>query len=291
MFLSIYLSIHPCNYVYIHMKVSWNRATAKSSTFDWDFPLITIHFWGTPMTMETPISKLWDDNYQPSIDNYISNQVDYIYIYLSGWWLGHPSEKYEFVNWDEDTPNIWEKNGNQTTNQYSYLSISTSICPSIYFSIFLSIIFLPSISNQLYIYIHISYPIAISTEIVDHLPALRPHLVAPWWGSLDPWVLASGDCRTCRLSNILEKWWENQWKMGKSWENHGKINGRWENHGKIMGKSLENHGKMSEKWWENHGHMGELCNMMSSDWSYPPCFLGDLELVTALPFRIVVVGE
>ena len=22
---------------------------------------------------------------------------------LSGWWLGHPSEKYEFVNWDDDS--------------------------------------------------------------------------------------------------------------------------------------------------------------------------------------------
>ena len=26
----------------------------------------------------------------------------------SGWWLGHPSEKYEFVNWDDEIPNIWE---------------------------------------------------------------------------------------------------------------------------------------------------------------------------------------
>ena len=21
---------------------------------------------------------------------------------MSGWWLGHPSEKYEFVNWDDN---------------------------------------------------------------------------------------------------------------------------------------------------------------------------------------------
>ena len=28
---------------------------------------------------------------------------------LSGWWLyTHPSEKYDFVNWDDDIPNIWE---------------------------------------------------------------------------------------------------------------------------------------------------------------------------------------
>ena len=24
----------------------------------------------------------------------------------SGWWLGHPSEKYDFVNWDDEIPNI-----------------------------------------------------------------------------------------------------------------------------------------------------------------------------------------
>ena len=23
--------------------------------------------------------------------------------YVAGWWLGHPSEKYEFVNWDDDS--------------------------------------------------------------------------------------------------------------------------------------------------------------------------------------------
>ena len=26
----------------------------------------------------------------------------------SGWWLSHPSEKYEFVSWDYDIPNIWK---------------------------------------------------------------------------------------------------------------------------------------------------------------------------------------
>ena len=39
--------------------------------------------------------------------------------FLTGWWLGHPSEKYEFVNWDDEIPNINGKikNGIQTTNQ------------------------------------------------------------------------------------------------------------------------------------------------------------------------------
>ena len=26
----------------------------------------------------------------------------------AGWWLGHPSEKYMNVSWDDDIPNIWE---------------------------------------------------------------------------------------------------------------------------------------------------------------------------------------
>jgi len=25
---------------------------------------------------------------------------------IPGWWLSHPSEKYEFVSWDDDIPNI-----------------------------------------------------------------------------------------------------------------------------------------------------------------------------------------
>jgi len=24
---------------------------------------------------------------------------------MTGWWLSHPSEKYEFVSWDDDIPN------------------------------------------------------------------------------------------------------------------------------------------------------------------------------------------
>ena len=35
----------------------------------------------------------------------------------SGWWLGHPSEKYEFVSWDDDIPNIWENEKWQPNHQ------------------------------------------------------------------------------------------------------------------------------------------------------------------------------
>ena len=29
---------------------------------------------------------------------------------IPGWWYTYTSEKYEFVNWDDDIPNIWKKN-------------------------------------------------------------------------------------------------------------------------------------------------------------------------------------
>jgi hypothetical protein len=27
---------------------------------------------------------------------------------MTGWWLSHPSEKYDFVSWDYEIPNIWK---------------------------------------------------------------------------------------------------------------------------------------------------------------------------------------
>ena len=36
----------------------------------------------------------------------------------TGWWLTYPSEKYEFVSWDYDIPNIWKKKMFETTNQH-----------------------------------------------------------------------------------------------------------------------------------------------------------------------------
>jgi hypothetical protein len=33
---------------------------------------------------------------------------------MTGWWLSHPSEKYDFVSWDDDIPNIWK---NKTCSQ------------------------------------------------------------------------------------------------------------------------------------------------------------------------------
>ena len=47
----------------------------------------------------------------------------------TGWWLKNPSEKYEFVNWDDEIPNISGKikHGNQTTNQIPIDIASTRV--------------------------------------------------------------------------------------------------------------------------------------------------------------------
>jgi len=29
-------------------------------------------------------------------------------LHISGWWLTYPCEKYEFVSWNDDIPNIWK---------------------------------------------------------------------------------------------------------------------------------------------------------------------------------------
>ena len=47
--------------------------------------------------------------------------MGFISMLIDLFWLvvfGHPSEKYEFVNWDDEIPNRWEnKKWQQTTNQ------------------------------------------------------------------------------------------------------------------------------------------------------------------------------
>ena len=52
---------------------------------------------------------------------------------FSGWWYTYPSEKYEFVSWDDDIPNIWKviKFMFQTTNQMAITGTSTKYGPSL----------------------------------------------------------------------------------------------------------------------------------------------------------------
>ena len=41
-------------------------------------------------------------------------------LWLTGWWFSHPSEKYEFVNWDDEIPNIWENKIDVPNHQPAY---------------------------------------------------------------------------------------------------------------------------------------------------------------------------
>ena len=48
----------------------------------------------------------------------------YIYIH-AGWWYTYPSEKYEFVSWDDYSHILWTNKSHvimfQATNQYIYI--------------------------------------------------------------------------------------------------------------------------------------------------------------------------
>ena len=45
-----------------------------------------------------------------------------LYLIYTGWWLTYPSEKYEFVSWNDDIPNIWKKTCSKPpTSMYIYM--------------------------------------------------------------------------------------------------------------------------------------------------------------------------
>ena len=52
------------------------------------------------------IKNVW--NHQPVVYNF------------TGWWYTYPSEKYDFVSWDDDIPNIWKNNPNIPNHQPVY---------------------------------------------------------------------------------------------------------------------------------------------------------------------------
>ena len=52
-------------------------------------------------------------------------------IFMTGWWLTYPSEKYEFVSWDYELPNIW-KFMFQTTNQMKSICFILCSCISMH---------------------------------------------------------------------------------------------------------------------------------------------------------------
>ena len=53
-----------------------------------------------------------------------------IYGFITGWWLTYPSEKYEFVSWDDYSQDMENWKMFQTTNQIS-TSYSLRMCITI----------------------------------------------------------------------------------------------------------------------------------------------------------------
>ena len=48
-------------------------------------------------------------------ESFLENVAEDLWYPMTGWWLtAYPSEKYEFVNWNDEIPNIWKF---QATNQ------------------------------------------------------------------------------------------------------------------------------------------------------------------------------
>ena len=48
-------------------------------------------------------------NSRPAFSGRVSGGLECLHMSSwSSWWYTYPSEKYEFVNWDEDIPNIWK---------------------------------------------------------------------------------------------------------------------------------------------------------------------------------------
>ena len=74
-----------------------------------------------PRDLSTRDMKQWDITWEHHGEN------------MAGWWLGHPSEKYEFVNWDDEIPNIngkikkWQPNHQPDGDFYSQCMYDKSL--------------------------------------------------------------------------------------------------------------------------------------------------------------------
>ena len=82
----------------------------------WD--VIVFFYWGWILLYES--ANQWKKDRKRDICPFSVLQS------FTGWWYTYPSEKYEFVSWNDDIPNIWEviKLMFQTTNQLAIILFS-----------------------------------------------------------------------------------------------------------------------------------------------------------------------
>ena len=58
------------------------------------------------------------ENKRPTID-----RLAHPFMAYPGWWIfAYPSEKYDFVNWDDKIPNTWKNKSHVPNHQPAYLS-------------------------------------------------------------------------------------------------------------------------------------------------------------------------
>ena len=81
--------------------------------------MINPKVWGTPCS-DKPVCLFalffWVNHSLP-INQPVGKRYTYIYIY-AGWWLTYPSEKNEFVSWDDAIPNMMGK-----SSKYIYINV------------------------------------------------------------------------------------------------------------------------------------------------------------------------
>ena len=53
-------------------------------------------------SIQTARDRIWGFGWGVELPGITSNNT--------GWWYTYPSEKYEFVSWDDEIPDIWTKN-------------------------------------------------------------------------------------------------------------------------------------------------------------------------------------
>ena len=60
-----------------------------------------------------PWEFIWGNHGSSLADFGDTNHIGLILSSISGWWYTYPSEKYEFVSWDYEIPNIWKNRKNR----------------------------------------------------------------------------------------------------------------------------------------------------------------------------------
>jgi len=105
--LFIYIYIHTwLTYIYIYIYIIWlYMYPIVFPCFPMTYPFLrgwvrsasaTWSFFRSPRHRAPLHARIWP---------LILDGFGHIY---TGWWLSHPSEKYEFVSWDDDIPTIWK---------------------------------------------------------------------------------------------------------------------------------------------------------------------------------------